>query len=150
MACIIAIILIHGICCVLETRALTASHTSATWARGMRPMGPLLPHLRDSPPLVVWHISAPLTQQEPTQKRPRRKRCIHVLYGLENLKFCLWGKRKVKDIHKISGSVRRRTCLFCSVLQARYLRHLTAKINPRERYEKASRGDMPHCKKPNI
>lgn len=32
------------------------------------------------------------------QKRPRRKRLIHLLYQLENPKFCLRGKRKVKDI----------------------------------------------------
>ena len=61
-------------------------------------------------------ISQPLSPSKKPQKRPRRKEAHHLLYILENLKFCLWEKRKVKDIHKISGAVRRRTCLFCSVL----------------------------------
>lgn len=63
--------------------------------------------------LVAWHSSAILSQQEPVEAaKEKRGLLMHLLSPWENLKFCLWVERKGKVVHEISGSMRRRTCLF--------------------------------------
>lgn len=113
---IVIFIPIHGIYHVLEARAITASWVSVIQAPRMRPMGVHFPTsmwqglllISTHSPLVDWHISATLVHG----RGQGRERLIHLLYPWETLKSYLWEKMKLKDILKISGSMRRGAYLF--------------------------------------